>query len=351
MSGLSAGRPGISTSADRAHRASLVRWAWLSLGASIVTLVLKFGAYGLTNSVGLLSDAIESSVNLVAAITALFALWYSVRPVDRGHNFGHEKIEFFASAVEGGLILLAGIGIIWYSAQRLVDPRPLESIGIGAGIATISAIVNLIVARMLLRVGHDHDSIVLRADGQHLMTDVLTSLGVVAGILLVSATDILRLDPLIAMLIALNILRTGVSLLRTSFDGLMDKSLPAEEEELVRKAVQDSLGDDETFHALRTRKAGAKRFVDFHVLLPGATSLKRAHDTSLRIEERVEAVLPGAEVTIHLEPLESPEAWNDSALLGVEPPAVAFDLPDFLQPQSELSDGAQIRSDTKTEAS
>jgi cation diffusion facilitator family transporter len=319
-------------SSNRNGRISLVRWAWLSIAAALITLALKFGAWGVTGSVSLLSDAIESSVNLVAAITALFALWFSMRPVDRSHNYGHEKIEFFASAVEGGLILLAGGGIIWYASQRLLNPQPLESIGVGIAITLVSAVVNFVVARMLLRVGREHDSIVLETDGQHLMTDVWTSLGVVVGIALVAITDVSRLDPAIAIIIALNILRTGVSLLRKSFDGLMDKSLPREEEDLVRAAVQDALDDGETFHALRTRKAGATRFVDLHVLLPGATSLKHAHDTSLRIEERVERSLPGTEVTIHLEPLESPEAWTDSELILVEAPNVAFDLPDFLQP-------------------
>ncbi len=323
-------------SAEPESRSGLIRWAWLSLGAAVITLLLKFSAYGITGSISLLSDAVESSVNLIAAITALLALWYAARPVDRSHNYGHEKIEFFASAVEGGLILLAGLVILWYSGQRLFEPRPIESIGIGSAIAIASAVVNFIVARILLRVGEENDSIVLRADGLHLMTDVWTSLGVVAGLTLVHFTDFQRLDPLIAIIIAFNVLRTGVTLLRHSFDGLMDRALPPEEEELVRAAVQDSLSEGETFHALRTRKAGATRFVDFHVLLPGATSLHDAHDTALRIEQKLEETLPGTEVTIHLEPLESPEAWMDSDLILVEGPNIGFDLPDFLQPPEPI---------------
>ena len=298
-----------------------------------------------TGSVSLLSDAIESSVNLLAAITALFALWYSVRPVDRSHNYGHEKIEFFASAVEGGLILLAGGGIIWYSMQRLIEPRAIDSIGIGVLITGLSTIVNLIVARVLLRAGEEHDSIVLESDGRHLMTDVLTSLGVIGGLVLVSVTGYERIDPAIALVISLNVLRTGVLLLRKSFDGLMDRSLPRSEETLVRAAVQNALSGGETFHALRTRKAGATRFVDFHVLMPGATSLKDAHDVALRIERTVENALPGTEVTIHLEPLESPEAWNDSQLILVETPNFGFDLPDFLQPPNS---GAAVDITKKT---
>jgi cation diffusion facilitator family transporter len=313
---------------------SLVRWAWLSIGAAIVTLALKFSAYALTGSVGLLSDAIESTVNLVAALTALFALWYAFRPVDRSHNYGHEKIEFFGSAVEGGLILFAGAGIIWYSAQRLLDPRPLDALDLGVAITIVSALVNLAAARLLLRVARAHDSVVLHADGRHLMTDVWTSFGVVGGLILVRLTGIERLDPLIGLVIALNILWTGLSLLRKSFDGLMDRALPPAEEELVRGAIQQALGEGQLYHALRTRRAGSRRFVDLHLLMPGAESIAAGHVIANRIEASVNAALPGTETTVHVEPVESPEAWSDSALLRIEPPSVAFDLPDFLRPDA-----------------
>jgi cation diffusion facilitator family transporter len=310
---------------------SLVRWAWLSIGAALITLMLKFSAYAVTGSVGLLSDAIESTVNLVAALTALFALWYASRPVDRSHNYGHEKIEFFASAVEGGLILFAGGGIIWYSVQRLLDPRALESLDFGAAITMVSALVNLVAARILLRVAARHDSVVLHADGQHLMTDVWTSLGVVVGLVLVNTTGEEWLDPVIGILIALNILRTGFGLLRFSFDGLMDRALPLKEEDLVRAAINDVIGKDVTFHALRTRRAGSRRFVDLHALVPGALSLRQAHDIANRIEDAIGEALPGAEATVHLEPIEDPGSWSDSELLRIERPSVGFDLPDFLQ--------------------
>jgi cation diffusion facilitator family transporter len=310
---------------------SLVRWAWLSIGAALITLLLKFSAYGVTGSVGLLSDAIESTVNLAAALTALFALWYASRPVDRSHNYGHEKIEFFASAVEGGLILLAGAGIIGYSVQRLLDPRALESLDYGAAITIASALVNLVAARLLLRVAARHDSIVLHADGQHLMTDVWTSLGVVIGLILVQVTGEDWLDPLIGILIAMNILRTGFGLLRFSFDGLMDRALPIDEEDLVRAAIQDAIDAGVTYHALRTRRAGSRRFVDLHVLVPGVSSLRNAHDVANRIENAIGAALPGAETTVHLEPIEDPESWSDSELLRVEAPSFGFDLPDFLR--------------------
>jgi cation diffusion facilitator family transporter len=331
---------------DSMSGASLIRWAWLSIGAAIVTMALKYGAYLVTGSVGLLSDAIESSVNLVAALTALFALWYAVRPVDRSHNYGHEKIEFFASAVEGGLILLAGGWIVWFSAKRLIEPRELESLGLGTAITLVSAVVNLLVARILHRVAREHGSIVLDADSRHLMTDVWTSLGVVAGLGLVSVTGVVRLDPLIGIAIALNILRTGFALLRTSFDGLMDRALPVEEEDQIRAAIQQELDPDILYHALRTRRAGSRRFVDLHVLLRGTTSLRDAHRIADRVEAAVGHALPGTETTVHLEPIEDPGAWNDSELLQVEGRTMGFDLPDFLQPPSRSAQPI-TRAETK----
>jgi cation diffusion facilitator family transporter len=297
-----------------------MRWALLSIVAAIATLGLKFGAYAVTGSVGLLSDAVESSVNLLAAFTALFALWYATQPVDRSHNYGHQKIELFASAIEGALILVAAAGIAWYAVARLVDPQPLASIGLGSVVTLLATAVNLVVARMLLRVAAQHDSIVLAADGRHLMTDVWTSLGVLAGILLVRFTGIERLDPLVALLVAGNIVLTGVGLLRTGFDGLMDRALPVPEVVAVRAAIERELAPDTTYHALRTRRAGSRRFVDLHLLVPGRVSVAHGHDQAERIERAVAAVLPGAETTVHLEPVEDGASWRDSALLSLEPP-------------------------------
>ncbi|MEA2528394.1 MAG: hypothetical protein QOG89_38 [Thermomicrobiales bacterium] len=298
----------------------LTRWALVSIVAAVATLGLKFGAYGLTGSVGLLSDAVESSVNLVAAFTALFALWYATQPVDRSHNYGHQKIELFASAIEGALILVAAGSIGWYAVARLIDPRPLESIGLGSVVTLVAAAINFGVARLLLRVAAQHDSIVLAADGRHLMTDVWTSIGVVVGLLLVRATGIERLDPLVALLVAANIVRTGVGLVRTAFDGLMDRALPVSEVVAVRRAIEDELEPDTTYHALRTRRAGSRRFVDLHLLVPGRVSVAHGHDLANRIERAVATVLPGAETTVHLEPVEDRAAWRDSALLPLEPP-------------------------------
>jgi cation diffusion facilitator family transporter len=308
-----------SVSAVVAHK-PLTRWALVSIVAALATLALKFGAYGLTGSVGLLSDAVESSVNLLAAFTALFALWYATQPVDRSHNYGHQKIELFASAIEGVLILVAAGAIGWYAVERLLDPRPLESIGVGSVITLVATAVNFVVARLLLRVAAQHDSIVLAADGRHLMTDVWTSLGVLVGILLVRATGIEQLDPLVALLVAVNIVRTGLALVRTGFNGLMDRALPPVEVTAVRKAIEDELEPTTTYHALRTRRAGSRRFVDLHLLVPGRISVAQGHELANRIERAVEAVLPGAETTVHLEPVEDRNAWLDSALLPLEPP-------------------------------
>jgi cation diffusion facilitator family transporter len=290
----------------------------LSVVAAIATLALKALAYGLTGSVSLLSDAAESGVNLTAALMALFSLWYASQPVDDSHTYGHEKIEFFSSGLEGTLILAASGLIAWYAVHRLVEPTDLQDIGPGVLLECVAAAVNLAVAVLLLRVGKDTESIVLEADGKHLLTDVWTSVAIVAGLLLVGATGFHLLDPLIALLIAVYICWTGIDLVRRSFNGLMDHSLPMEEQTKVRSAIAAQLEPGTTFHALRTRKSGAHRFADFHLLVPGRQSVQQAHDLSERIEAAVRAALPGIEVTVHIEPIEEKAAWDDSPLLPIE---------------------------------
>jgi cation diffusion facilitator family transporter len=290
----------------------------LSLLAAVVTLTLKFVAYWLTGSVGLLSDALESLVNFAAALTALASLWYAARPVDPSHTYGHEKIEYFSSGLEGTLIFIAACGIGWYAIGRLLTHRPLEQIGVGSLIALAASFINLVVARILLRVGRKLESIVLEADGHHLMTDVWTSFGVVAGVTLAGLTGLEILDPLVALLMAASILWTAVSLILRSFNGLMDHALPESEQVTVRAAVQALLGPGQHFHALRTRQAGARRFVEFHLLVPGGWTVQRAHDLTEQVEEAVRQALPGAEVTVHIEPIEAAASWTDSALLQVE---------------------------------
>jgi len=304
----------------------------LSIGAALFTVALKFFAFHVTGSVGLLSDAVESSVNVVAAFTALFALWYAAQPADRSHQYGHEKIEFFSSGIEGGLILAAAAGIAIGAMQRLRDPVLPRGIGVGVAVALLAALINLVVARVLLKTAKSADSIVLEADGKHLMADVWTSIGVVIGLLLAQWTQIAILDPILALLVALNIVRIGWSLLRRSFDGLMDRALEESEIARIRAAIENTLCDGMTYHALRTRRAGSRRFADYHLLVPGELSVQSAHDCEMGIEKAIERAVAGIEVTSHIEPVEEPLAWNDSRLRedtireGAEPP-VALNRP------------------------
>jgi cation diffusion facilitator family transporter len=291
----------------------------LSILAAVFTLSLKFLAWRLTDSVGLLSDAAESLVNLVAAVTALLCLWYAARPVDTTHTYGHQKIEYFSSGLEGVLILVAAGGIAWYAVRRLVVPQPLEALGLGTTVALVASLINLAVARVLLHVGRTRQSIILEADGQHLMTDVWTSFAVVAGLFLASLTDWLVLDPIVALLVAANIVWTGLSLVGRSFNGLMDHALPVSEQALVRGAIEANIEPHMHYHALRTRRAGTFRFVDFHLLVPGHWSVQQAHDLTGKIENAIRAVLPGVEITVHVEPIEEPASWADSDLLAHEP--------------------------------
>ena len=286
----------------------------LSVVASLVTVGLKFGAYRITGSVGLLSDAVESTANVVAALTALLAIWYASQPADKEHPYGHEKIEFFSSGVEGGLIFLAAITIGWTGWLRLQNPVAPEQIGAGLWLVGISTLINYAVGRALLKVGKATDSIVLEADGRHLLTDVWTSIGVGIGLVLTVWTHAPWLDPVLAILVALNIARIGFDLLRRSFNGLMDRALEESEVDAIRHAIQSTLGPDMTYHALRTRRAGAQRFVDYHLLVPGHTPLRDAHDREMQIGRAISEAVPGIEITAHIEPIEEPLAWNDAQI-------------------------------------
>ncbi len=290
----------------------------LSVAAALVTLALKSVAAFLTGSVGLLSEAAESVVNLAAALVAWISLRYAARPVDLSHTYGHEKIEFFSSGLEGGLILVAALVVAVAAGRRLLDPQTPEQLGLGMGAVLLAAAINGAVGMILLRVGRRHDSIVLEADGRHLLTDVWTSLGVVFGLLLVWLTGWAWLDPVIGLAVAAGILWTGSYLLRRSFDGLMDHALPETEQQAVRSAIRAVLGPEMTFHALRTRQGGSRKFVDFHLLVPGRFTVRRAHNLSNQVEDAVRAILPGVEVTVHIEPIEEPTAWSDSELLPLE---------------------------------
>jgi cation diffusion facilitator family transporter len=290
----------------------------LSIAAAVVTMAMKGVAFWLTGSVGIFSDAVESTANVIAALTAYFSLLYAARPVDPSHTYGHEKIEYFSSGLEGVLILVGAAGAAWYAVVRLQNPQTLQSLGFGVVLALGATLINYPVARILLRVGRQTESIVLEADGQHLMTDVWTSLGVVAGLVLAYWTGWEVLDPIIALLVAAYIVRSGVELIVRSFNGLMDHALPEKEQGVVRHAIDQTLPSGVTYHALRTRQAGARRFADFHLLVPGAWSVKQAHDLTSQVEKAVQGVLPGIEVTVHIEPIEEPAAYQDSELLPLE---------------------------------
>ena len=289
-----------------------------SIVAALLTLALKTAAYWFTGSVGLLSDAAESGVNLIAAVTAFISLWYSAQPVDATHTYGHQKIEFFSSGLEGSLIIAAAGGIAWYSIQRLVTPQPLESLGLGTAVALVASLINLFVAQWLLRAGRRHHSIVLEADGQHLMTDVWTSVALIAGLTLVWMTGLTIFDPLLALAMSANIVWTGLRLVRRSFDGLMDHALPQADLARVRAAIDGALGPAAKYHALRTRQAGARRFVDFHLLVPGRTTVRDAHKLAAEIEAAVQQLWTGVEVVVHIEPIEEPASYEDSEVLAVE---------------------------------
>jgi cation diffusion facilitator family transporter len=293
---------------------SLTRYAWLSIAAAIATILLKGTAWWLTGSVGLLSDAIESFVNLAAAMMALWILTVAATPADDRHAHGHSKAEYFSSAFEGLMIVFAALSIIWAAVDRLWNLQPLESVGIGLAVSVVASIVNLLVARILLKIGRDNHSIVLEADAHHLMTDVWTSVGVVVGVGLVWVTGWLWLDPVIAIAVALNIVWTGWQLMHRSAAGLMDVSLPEEKVAEIEAVLKSYREQGLDFHALRTRQAGSRAFVSVHVLVPGQWTVKEAHDWAERIERDIRKVMPRVNAMTHLEPLEDPASMLDQDL-------------------------------------
>jgi cation diffusion facilitator family transporter len=295
-------------------RASLTRFAWLSIGAAILTITLKTLAYLLTGSVGLLSDAIESIINLVAAVMALWMLSIAARPPDESHLYGHSKAEYFASAVEGTLILAAAISIAVAAIQRLFEPRPLEQVGIGLAVSVAAGLVNFFAARTLLNAGKKYNSITLEADAHHLMTDVWTSGGVLVGVAIVALTGWLVLDPIVALLVAANIVWTAVSLLRRSVAGLMDASLPAEDKMKIEAVLDLYRQKGLEFHALRTRQAAARRFVSVHVLVPGEWSVHDSHHIAEDIEADIRKAIGEAAVITHLEPIDDEISHDDIPL-------------------------------------
>ena len=290
---------------------TLKRFAWLSIAAAIGTIVLKTLAWWLTGSVGLLSDALESGVNLAGALMALAMLTVAAQPPDDNHTYGHGKAEYFASGFEGFLILVAAIAIGVAAIERLLHPQPLEQVGIGLVVSVVASAVNLLTARVLMKAGKAHRSITLEADAHHLMTDVWTSVGVIIGVGAVSATGWLWLDPVIALLVAANIVWTGWQLISRSASGLMDVALPPEEQAAVVAILDRYRADGIDYHALRTRQAGARSFVTVHILVPGRWSVQRGHDLLERLEAEIRQTVPHVSVLTHLEPIEDPVSAHD----------------------------------------
>jgi cation diffusion facilitator family transporter len=300
--------------------ARLFRLLWLSIAAAVATISLKVFAWSVTGSVGLLSDAAESAVNLVAAVVALLALRWAAKPADEEHAYGHAKAEYFSAGVEGSLIVVAALAIVVTAVPRLIDPEPIDDVGIGLALSTAASLVNLAVGLVLLRAGRRHRSITLEADGRHLMTDVWTSAGVIAGVAAVALTDWQRLDPIIALLVAGNIILTGSSLVRRSVGGLMDRALDPEELRRIGGVLAPFQREGIRFHALRTRQAGRRAFISVHVLVPRAWSVQRGHDEVERVEAALRETLPYATVFTHLEPLEDPRSYDDTQLDRSEAP-------------------------------
>ncbi len=282
------------------------RVAWLSVGASVATLLLKFSAYYLTDSVSLFSDAMESFVNLSAGLVALLVLTVVARPADENHPYGHDKAEYFSSGVEGALIIVAAISIIWAAWERFNVQQPLSNITQGVLISLAASAINFGVAQYMLRAARQYDSITLEADARHLLTDVWTSVGVAVGlcVLVFAPADWQVLDPIVAILVALNIIHTDFDLLRRSTDGLMDTTLPVEDVRQIRTSIEPSIGVCYSYNQLRSRKSGSRRFIEFNLLLPGDTSVAVAHDLCDQLEDAIERRLSKTTVTIHVEPLE-----------------------------------------------
>ena len=301
--------------AARAEAGSLTRFAWLSIAAAVLAIGLKTLAWRLTGSVGLLSDALESVVNLAAAIVALIVLTVVEKEPDDEHAYGHNKAEYFSSGVEGALIIFAAALIVVAAVGRLLRPEPIDSVGAGLAVSAAASVVNLLVALRLRRAGREHRSITLEADAQHLLADVWTTGGVLLGVALVAVTGWERLDPAIALLVAANIVVTGFRLVRRSMLGLLDTAIPAEDRATLDRVIAaHAAAAPIQVHAVRTRQAGARSFVSMHVLVPGSWSVQRGHALLEEIERDIHAALPGSTVFTHLESLDDPASWADTQL-------------------------------------
>ena len=305
-----------SVGPETALEPNLTRYAWFSIAAAVATITLKAAAYLTTGSVGLLSDALESIINLIAAIVALWVLKVAAQPPDELRRFGYGKVEYFSSGIEGALIIIAAISISYAAIDRLLAPRPLEQIGIGLTISLLATAINFFVARVLLRVGRARHSIVLEADGHHLMTDVWTSVGVVVAVGAVTLTGWWRLDPIVAILVAVNILWSGWKLIKRSIQGLIDTAIPREMHDKIVTVLERYVETDKIqYHALRTRQSGSQHFITVHILVPGTWTVQRGHDLLERIEDDMQRQIKSVSVLTHLEPIEDQVSYDDTELL------------------------------------
>lgn len=289
----------------------LTRYAWLSIGAAIATIALKFLAYIQTGSVGLLSDAAESLVNLVAAIVALIALQQVAKPADSRFTYGRSKVEYFSATVEGSMIFLAAVFIVYSAIERIIHPTPLENLGIGLLISVGASVINGTVGLLLLRAGAKHRSPTLRADGTHLLTDVVTSVGVLIGIGLVALTGWETVDPIVALLVGANIIWTGWRLMHSSVEGLMDVTLPAAQNDALKDVLTRYTSHDVTFHGLQTRRSGRDSFANVDMLVPGDWTVRKGHEFADRVASGMSAAVPGLHAIIHVEPIDDPLSYDD----------------------------------------
>lgn len=296
------------------NRSSLTRFAWLSIAAALLTMALKLAAWRVTGSVGLLSDALESTVNLLGGVMALAMLVIAARPPDADHVYGHNKAEYFSSVVEGSLILVAAGSIAYAAIGRLLHPTPLESVGLGLGISVLASTVNMSVALVINRAARQYESITLKANAHHLLTDVWTSVGVLVGVGLAVLTGWWWLDPIVACIVAANIVWTGYTIVRDSVSGLMDAALPAKEQAEIAAVLERYRSDEIQYHALRTRQSGPRRFCSVHVLVPGHWTVHRGHALLERLEADLRSAVPYLTVFTHLESLDDPASWDDQTI-------------------------------------
>jgi len=284
----------------------------LSIAVAVATIALKTGAWWLTGSVSLLSDAMESLVNLAGAMFALTMVTLAAQPPDQDHPYGHHKAEYFSSGFEGVLIFVAALAIIWAAAQRFMAPQPIEQVGLGLALSVVSSVMNGALAWAMLRKAREHRSMALEADARHLFTDVWTSVGVVLGIVAVVFTGWLWLDPLIAIAVALNILREGGSLVMRSADGLMDRAVEPEVQADIEKTLDEFRHQAIRFDHVTTRRAGQRRFVDLHMHMPAAWTLGRAAAVRTSVEQALMAAVPGLRASIQLLPMDVEAHFGDA---------------------------------------